>query len=202
MAIDVQADLLPSGRLPVPGMAAVVKRLNRYLGVFAAKALPVLATRRWHPIDHCSFTPQGGVWPAHCIQATPGAALIADLRCPKGTRVVAHGSDPSRDAHSAFAGTGLEALLRSLGVRRLFVGGALADYGVLQTVQDALALGFEVVVLEDALAARDGGRAGSPEAVMTMRHSGARSIRFEHLAVGGPTSTGGGAPGQLPAKPS
>ena len=34
-----------------------------------------MATRDWHPPDHGSFAEQGGTWPPHCVQGTPGAEL-------------------------------------------------------------------------------------------------------------------------------
>jgi nicotinamidase-related amidase len=35
----------------------------------------IIATRDYHPIDHCSFTTQGGPFPCHCIQGTKGSFL-------------------------------------------------------------------------------------------------------------------------------
>ena len=33
-------------------------------------------TRDNHPADHCSFKKQGGPWPSHCVQKTPGAEIF------------------------------------------------------------------------------------------------------------------------------
>ena len=52
--VDVQKDFLPGGSLAVPRGDEVVPVLNRYLAVFRSLALPVVATRDWHPPDHCS----------------------------------------------------------------------------------------------------------------------------------------------------
>ncbi|TAK71500.1 MAG: isochorismatase family protein, partial [Betaproteobacteria bacterium] len=54
IAVDVQNDFLPGGSLAVPEGDAVVPALNRYLAAFGARALPVFATRDWHPPKHCS----------------------------------------------------------------------------------------------------------------------------------------------------
>lgn len=39
----------------------------------------VFMTKDWHPENHCSFTPQGGPWPAHCVAGTPGAETYDGL---------------------------------------------------------------------------------------------------------------------------
>ena len=39
----------------------------------------VVFTLDWHPIDHVSFKPNGGIWPVHCLQYTWGAALVNGL---------------------------------------------------------------------------------------------------------------------------
>ncbi|KEG05379.1 putative pyrazinamidase/nicotinamidase [Trypanosoma grayi] len=63
--------------------------------------------------------------------------------------------DTAADSYSAFIDdsgttTGLTALLRALGVRRVFVCGLAYDFCVYFTALDALKEKFDVVVLEDA----------------------------------------------------
>lgn len=33
-------------------------------------------TRDNHPVNHCSFKAQGGIWPAHCVQNTAGSEIF------------------------------------------------------------------------------------------------------------------------------
>ena len=153
IVVDVQADFLPGGSLAVPDGNEVVPVLNRYVAFFAARELPVFATRDWHPVNHCSFIQQGGPWPPHCVAETPGAAFVKDLRLPTGTVVISKGMNAARDAYSGFDGTDLDARLRTIGVRRVFVGGVATDYCVLATVTDALARGYATFVLADAVRA-------------------------------------------------
>ncbi len=47
----------------------------------------------------------------------------------------------------------MEKRLRGYGMRRLFIGGLATDYCVLNTVKDALARGFSVFLLGDAVRA-------------------------------------------------
>jgi nicotinate phosphoribosyltransferase len=153
LLVDVQTDFLPGGTLGIPGGDKIVPVLNRYLARFARRRLPVFATRDWHPRNHCSFQDQGGHWPPHCIQGTRGGEFAPGLDLPTEAIVVSKAGDPAVEAYSGFAGTNLQASLRAAGVRRVFVGGLATDYCVLETVRDACACGFEVVLLRDAIRA-------------------------------------------------
>lgn len=181
LVVDVQNDFLPGGALAIPAGERVIPPLNRYIALFEAKGLPVFASRDWHPAEHCSFTEQGGSWPAHCVQHTRGAAFATDLALPRDTVITSKAGQIDFEAYSAFEGTALGALLRERGVKRLFIGGLATDYCVLSTVQDALAAGLEVVLLEDAVQAVDLNPGDGEQALETMRRSGARGIRLESI---------------------
>lgn len=181
IVVDVQNDFLPGGALAVPEGDAVIGPLNRYMEEFARRGLPVFATRDWHPRDHCSFAAQGGPWPPHCVAETEGAAFAPDLRLPASAEIVSKALDAGADAYSGFQGTALAARLRELGVRRVFVGGLATDYCVRATVLDALAAGFEAVVLADAV-----------RAVEVRAGDGARAL--EEVAARGARVHAAGAP--------
>lgn len=149
--VDVQNDFLPGGSLAVPAGHEVIPPLNVVIANFAERALPIIATRDWHPINHCSFMSQGGIWPSHCIAGSKGAEFAPGLRIPNTTIVVSKATEPGADAYSGFESTALAIRLRSMEVKRLFIGGLATDYCVLETVSDALELGFGVVVLLDAI---------------------------------------------------
>jgi nicotinamidase/pyrazinamidase len=67
--------------------------------------------------------------------------------------VISKGAARDRDAYSGFEGTDLDERLRAAGVRRVVIGGLATDYCVVQTVKDALARGYAVVLLADAIRA-------------------------------------------------
>ena len=147
---DIQKDFLPGGALPVPGGDEIIPVLNEYAKSFENAKAHVFASRDWHPPNHCSFKQQGGPWPPHCVQNTDGAKFSADLKLPEGTVVISKATDPERESYSVFDRTNFQDELRKRGVERLFVGGLATDYCVVNTVLDALSLGFKAVVLMDA----------------------------------------------------
>ena len=153
LIVDVQNDFLPGGALGVPDGDAVIAPLNAWISRFTAAGLPVFATRDWHPPDHCSFRPQGGPWPLHCVAGSAGAAFAAALRLPADARIVDKATRSDVDAYSGFSGTDLRAQLQAAGVKRLFVGGLATDYCVLNSVLDARRLGYDVVLLTPAMRA-------------------------------------------------
>lgn len=181
VVVDVQNDFLPGGALGVPGGDEVIPVLNRYLAVWRERGLPVFATRDWHPQGHCSFRERGGPWPPHCVAESPGARFANALNLPPATAVISKGTTPDQDAYSGFQGTDLDDRLRRAGVRRVFVGGLATDYCVVSTVRDALARGYQTVVLADAIRAvnvqPDDGRKAEAE----MGRLGAALIRIEAL---------------------
>ena len=68
------------------------------------------------------------------------------------------------------------AALGERGVSRLFIGGLATDYCVKSTVVDGVQNGFEMVVLEDAIAAVDLAPGDGDRALEAMRAAGARLV--------------------------
>ena len=178
---DVQVDFLPGGRLAVAGGDAVVPALNRYLALAKQLGLPVYASRDWHPPRHCSFAAQGGPWPEHCVAGSTGAQFAPGLELPTGTVVVDKATQAQCEAYSSFGDTDLAAQLRGAGVRRLLIGGLATDYCVLHTVRGALANGFEVLLLRDAIRAVNVNPGDGARAESEMQRLGAQPVTFADL---------------------
>ena len=174
LIVDVQEDFLPGGSLAVPEGDAIIPVLASLGSEFAVQGLPVIASRDWHPANHCSFAEQGGPWPPHCVAGTPGAEIDPALQLPADVRIVDKATTADKDAYSAFEGTDLDSWLKVKGVSRVFVGGLATEYCVLNTAADALRNGFEVVLLEDAIRAID--ETEGQQAIDELRRKGATVI--------------------------
>jgi nicotinamidase/pyrazinamidase len=168
IVVDVQNDFVPGGALAVPGVDEIVELINRLGAGFAG----VVLTQDWHPRGHISFAsshpgtkpfetirlPYGEqvLWPDHCVQGTPGAALHPGLALPQAQLVVRKGHHRDIDSYSAFleadrrTPTGLAGYLRERQLTRLYLCGLARDYCVEWTAADARAAGFEVTVIEEA----------------------------------------------------
>lgn len=173
LVIDVQNDFCPGGRLAVPLGDEVIAPINR----LARRFEHVVLTQDWHPLGHSCFasshegrkpfetieTTYGGqiLWPDHCVQATPGARLHADLQIPHAELILRKGFRPTIDSYSAFfendrkTPTGLAGYLRERGFRRVFLAGLALDFCVRFSAEDAQSEGFTAAVVEDACRAID-----------------------------------------------
>jgi nicotinamidase/pyrazinamidase len=153
LVVDVQNDFLPGGALGITGGDAIVPPLNRLLGAWRERGLPVFLSRDWHPAGHCSFALQGGPWPDHCVAGTFGAEFSRQLQIAPTDVVISKATRVDKDAYSALDGTPLAEALRGRGITRLFIGGLATDYCVRATGIDARAAGLDVVVPVDAVCA-------------------------------------------------
>jgi nicotinamidase/pyrazinamidase len=168
LLIDLQPDFMPGGALAVAGGDEILPTIN----ALARRFDHVLLTQDWHPAQHISFAgshagkqpyeqvqvaygPQT-LWPEHCLQHTPGAALHAALDLPHAELVLRKGFRKEIDSYSAFlendhaTPTGLAGYLRERGLKRLFLAGLAYDFCVRFSAIDGKALGFETLVIEDA----------------------------------------------------
>jgi nicotinamidase/pyrazinamidase len=168
IVVDVQNCFIAGGTLAVPHGEDVVPVINKLAPAFQN----VILTQDWHPPGHASFAsaypgkkPFESVelayghqvlWPDHCVQGTPDAALDKDLRIPQAELILRKGFHPDVDSYSAFeeadrkTSTGLRGYLEQRGIKTLFVTGLATDFCVAWTALDARKAGFETYVIEDA----------------------------------------------------
>jgi len=177
--VDVQKDFCLGGALPVPNGDAVVPVLNEYIRIFETAKAPIFVTRDWHPLNHMSFKSQGGPWPPHCVQKTPGAEFHENLKLPDDVIVISKGTGQDSMGYSGFDGTNLEEELRSRGAETLFIGGLATDYCVKATVLFAILRGNKVALLVDAV--KEINPKGSKTAIEEMTRRGARRVRLSEL---------------------
>jgi nicotinamidase/pyrazinamidase len=171
LVVDMQNDFLPGGSLAVPNGDKIIPGINSLASQFHQNHARVIYTQDWHPIGHHSFAsshpnkkpgdsisiPGLGpvLWPDHCVQDTPGAALHKDLETKWGIAVIRKGYTPTIDSYSAFyendqkTRTGLAGYLHELGIKRVFICGLAYDYCCFYSAMDAKRDGFDVYMVED-----------------------------------------------------
>ena len=180
--VDVQKDFMPGGALPVPEGDKIIPVLNKYISFFSERGKPIFFTRDWHPEDHISFKNNGGIWPVHCVKDTEGAEFHPDLIIPFDNKfIISKGTQREFDAYSGFQGTLLNELLKERGIKRIFVGGVATDYCVKNTVLGGIHLGYQVVLLNDAIKGVDVNSGDSEKAVIEMMEKGAINIEFGEI---------------------
>jgi nicotinamidase/pyrazinamidase len=106
-------------------------------------------------VDYLSAVKEQMLWPDHAIEGTPEAQLHPALDRGQYLHVQVKGTDPACDSYSGFFDnlkrpTGLDGIVRKYGVTRLFLRGLAFDFCVGWTALDAVALGYEVFIIEDA----------------------------------------------------
>lgn len=160
IVVDVQNDFAdPMGSLYVPGGEEVIPAVNREIGRAKAAGAFVAYTQDWHPAHTPHFLQDGGVWPVHCVAETHGSEFHPALEVidapvvRKGTGGEdGYSAFSLRDAESgAHSATELESLLRARQIERIVIVGLATDYCVKETGLDAVRLGFNAVVVTDAV---------------------------------------------------
>jgi nicotinamidase/pyrazinamidase len=171
LIIDFQNDFTAGGALAVPDGDAIADRVNQL--VASGDFDLVVATRDWHPPDHNSFRDQGGPWPPHCVQGTPGAELHPSVPRDAVDVVVNAGYEPHLEGYSGFEETNLAAVLREHQIDEVTVVGLATDYCVKHTAADALAQGFRVTIDRDGIRGIDVEPGDSERALEDLQAAGA-----------------------------
>ena len=168
LLIDLQRDFCPGGALAVPEGNAVVPIVNALMMRFEH----VVATQDWHPANHSSFAAnhlwrkpgqvieinglEQVLWPIHCVQESFGASFHPDVHTEGIDRTFVKGTDPMIDSYSGFfdnghrKDTGLGTYLKAQGTTAVYIAGLATDYCVKYSALDAVQLGFDTFVVQDA----------------------------------------------------
>src|SRR5437667_12182522 len=78
LVVDIQNDFCPGGALGVPEGDAIIPRVNRPIGRFERRGLPVICTRDWHRRETEHFKACGGAWPVRFVEGTMVARRLHD----------------------------------------------------------------------------------------------------------------------------
>lgn len=184
VVLDLQNDFAdPAGSLSISGSELVLEEVNAAVAEALAAGALVAATQDWHPASTPHFAKDGGIWPVHCVEGSWGAKLHPGFQVPDGAPRVRKGVN-GEDGYSGFTmrhpvsgletATDLEPILRDRSIERVVACGLATDYCVKATALDAIRLGFEVVVLERAVAAVNLDPQDGAQALEELRAAGAQ----------------------------
>jgi nicotinamidase/pyrazinamidase len=157
LAVDLQADFVVGGSLPVPNGMPVCAMIARHIRHFKTEYQFVVASRDYHedPSDHFSATPDFvNTWPPHCVIGTPGAAFVPPVANLVREKLIQTIVNKGRHAAAYSAFEGLDArghdllnVLKEARIDHIDICGIATDYCVRQTALDARRNAFQVRVL-------------------------------------------------------
>jgi nicotinamidase-related amidase len=128
-------------------LPTLVPAIGKLAARFAVAGLPVFDVRVFHKKDRSTWSRLMLKYDVAClIEGTADVELVDGLHMPASARLV-----PKR-ANSAFLGTDFAEQLQRQQVETLVLAGAFIDGCVALTAADAAQRGFEVVIVEDAVA--------------------------------------------------
>jgi nicotinamidase/pyrazinamidase len=192
---SISGEKTSDGALAVRDGGGVVAPLNALAAAFAVVGGRVAASQDWHPRGHASFASshqdkkpgdvidldgvQGQVlWPDHCVQGEWGAAFHEQLDLKPVSLIVRKGFRKGLDSYSAFfendrcTSTGLEGGIKQMNIETVIIGGLATDYCVFYSAMDSRRLGFNTIIVEDAVRGVDYPDGSVEKAVAEMKAAG------------------------------
>jgi nicotinamidase/pyrazinamidase len=173
--VDTQVDfMLPSGALAVPGADALLPNLGRLTAGARAAGITIVHTADDHDPHDAEIAAEPDfvdTFPPHCLRGTPGAERLPETAARPGAAAVppdGRGVDTDavagaaeivlrKNRFDAFSNPVTAPLLQALAPERVVVYGVALEVCDRYAVDGMLALdaGFEIVLVEDAVAALD-----------------------------------------------
>lgn len=137
--IDIQMDYFPGGRMELAGAEQAALKAGEALAYFRGNNLPVVH------IQHITTRPGATFF----IPGTDGIAIHPGVAPLAGEPVMV------KHFPNSFRDTPLREHLAGLGIERLVLAGMMTSMCVDATARAAFDLGFQNVLLHDAMATRD-----------------------------------------------
>ncbi len=198
--VDTQVDFMsPDGRLPVPGADDLRPNLARLTAAARQAGLTVVHTADDHELSDPEIAETGAdfvdTFPPHCLRHTAGAGRVPETAAADTAYEIAWdgtGYDEAaakaasevvlhKKRFDAFSNPATPRLLAALDPDRVVVYGVALDVCDRYAVEGMLALGagFEIVVVEDAVAAID--RARGAELLAAWAERGVRAATTDQV---------------------
>lgn len=171
--VDCQNDFI-TGSMSVKGAKKAVEEIKKFIKLKRKEISKIILTADWHPYTHMSFKRNGGQWPQHCVQFTPGACIEPKLLKLINSfnidyEVSTKGMIEEVEQYGAF--DEIELVIDNLGKRYYFdsiasadaettfvVCGIAGDYCVKATIQNMLDEDIVPKVFCPGIASIDGGK--------------------------------------------
>lgn len=147
LVVDMLNDFCnPKGLMPLPGWEALLEPQRRVIAAGRAKGCPIIfivdahRPQLKHDREFMKRSP-------HCMENQWGSAVIAEL-APQPDDIIM-----LKRRFSGFFNTDLDLTLKDLRVHSLIYMGVVTNICVRSTVHDAFFLGYQNIIVKDAVAA-------------------------------------------------
>jgi len=139
--IDMLNDFV-TGDLKCERAERIIPNLKRLIEAAREKGVPVIYANDAHYPEDFEVVRR---WGKHAIKGTPGAEVIPELKPAEKDYII------EKRTYSGFFETGLDSLLRSLGVETVILCGLHTHICVRHTAADAFFRGYKIVVAKDGV---------------------------------------------------
>ncbi len=165
VVIDMQRDFIEKGGFgeslgnDLTPVAAIVPTVAAVIALFRARGWPILHTRESHAPDLSDCPPAkrmrgdpalriGDVGPMGriLVRGEPGAAIVPECAPAPGEYEI------DKPGKGMFHATGVEAILKALGISQLVFAGVTTEVCVQTSMREANDRGYECLLIEDATA--------------------------------------------------
>ncbi len=131
------------GRLKSPEAESIIPIIKKLIDTAREKHVPIIYVADNHfPVDH-----ELKVWGPHALKGSSEARIVEELEPGPDDYVL------YKRSYSGFRDTGLDMLLRDLGVDTVILTGIHTHICVLHTAWDAFYYGYNIIVAKDGVAA-------------------------------------------------
>ena len=173
LVVDMLNDFLePTGAMPLPEGQRLYQPIGRLLAAARAHGSPVIWVCDAHPSADREFEKRA----VHCIAGTWGAQIVGALQ-PRDEEYRVFNW-----RNFGFYETDLDLRLRELGIAHVILAGVVTNICVRSTAHDAFFRGYDVIVVEDCVAAT-GEREQASSLYDIETHFGAVSSLEEVLTI-------------------
>ena len=139
--IDMLNDFV-TGDLKCERAERIISNLKRLIEAAREKGVPVIYANDAHYPEDFEVVRR---WGKHAIKGTHGAEVIPELKPAEKDYII------EKRTYSGFFETGLDPLLRSLGVETVILCGLHTHICVRHTAADAFFRGYKIVVAKDGV---------------------------------------------------